>query len=84
MEHAVESPVQFDPMSSVYFQDPYATYRRLRDEAPVYWSEQYGFYALSRYDDVNRAHRDTVALSSTSTPGVPVAYSSREKLSFTW
>lgn len=65
MEHAVEAPVQFDPMSSVYFQDPYATYRRLRDEAPVYWSEQYGFYALSRYDDVNRAHRETVALSST-------------------
>ena len=60
-----DAPVEFDPMSAVYFQDPYEVYRRLRDEAPVYWSEKYRFYALSRYDDVARAHRDTTALSST-------------------
>lgn len=57
--------VQFDPMSNEYFQDPYGVYRRLRDESPVYWNEKYGFYALSRYEDVNRAHLDTASFSST-------------------
>jgi cytochrome P450 len=61
----VTDEVEFDPMSNEYFNDPYDVYRRLRDEAPVYWSDKYGFYALSRYADVNRAHRDPVALSST-------------------
>ena len=37
---------------------PYETYRWLRDDAPVYHNEQYGFWALSRYDDVVAAHRD--------------------------
>src|ERR1044071_2961536 len=57
--------VDFDPMSRVYFRDPYELYRRLRDEAPVYHSSKYGFYALSRYHDVIRAHRDWKGLSST-------------------
>lgn len=65
MSPTVDVPVEFDPMSSVYFNDPYDVYRRLRDEAPVYWSEKYGFYALSRYEDVSRAHRDVAVLSST-------------------
>ena len=39
-------------------------YRRLRDEAPVYFSEQYGFYALSRFADVLAAHRDWEGFSS--------------------
>ena len=44
--------VEFDPFSSEFFDDPTEVYRRLRDEAPVYFSERYGFYALSRFDDV--------------------------------
>lgn len=39
-------------------------YRRLRDEAPVYDSEKYGFYALSRFADVVTAHRDWQGFSS--------------------
>ena len=34
-------PVEFDPFSDEYFNDPSETYRRLRDEAPVYYSEHY-------------------------------------------
>ena len=52
------SAVVFDPVSAEYFDDPYPTYRRMRDEAPVYRSEQHGFYALTRYDDVVSAARD--------------------------
>ena len=33
-------PVEFDPFSDEYFNDPTEVYRRLRDEAPVYFSEQ--------------------------------------------
>ena len=33
--------------------------KRLRDEAPAYRNEQYNFYALSRFADVEPAHRDT-------------------------
>jgi cytochrome P450 len=57
--------VEFDPFSDVFFDDPYDMYRRLRDEAPVYHSERYGFWALSRYDDVVEAHKDWKTFSSS-------------------
>jgi cytochrome P450 len=56
--------MEFNPFSADFFDDPYETYRWLRDEAPVYHSERFGFYALSRFDDVVRAHRDWKAFSS--------------------
>jgi cytochrome P450 len=58
------SAVEFDPFSDEYFNDPTEVYRRLRDEAPVYFSKQYGFYALSRFADVVAAHRDWQGFSS--------------------
>jgi cytochrome P450 len=58
------TPVEFDPFSEDFFNDPYDIYRRLRDEAPVYYSERYGFYALSRFADVLAAHRDWEGFSS--------------------
>ena len=39
--------VEFDPFSDDYFNDPTEVYRRLRDEAPVYRNEHYGFYAYA-------------------------------------
>ena len=56
--------VEFNPLSDDFFDDPYATYRWLRDEAPAYRNEQYGFWALSRFDDVVAAHRDWRTFSS--------------------
>jgi cytochrome P450 len=57
--------VEFDPFSDVFFDDPYETYARLRDEAPIYHNEKYGFYALSRHDDVVLAHQDIQRFSSS-------------------
>jgi cytochrome P450 len=57
--------VEFDPFSDTFFNDPSDVYRRLRDEAPVYFNEQYRFYALSRFADVVTAHRDWQAFSSS-------------------
>lgn len=59
------SAIEFDPFSDTFFDDPYATYARLRDEAPVYCNETYGFYALSRNADVVAAHGDPVRFVSS-------------------
>jgi cytochrome P450 len=55
----------FDPFSDTFFDDPYPVYAHLRDEAPVYFDERYGFYALSRYADVVAAHADPERLVSS-------------------
>jgi cytochrome P450 len=60
----MKTAVEFDPFGDEYFNDPSDVYRRLRDEAPVYFSEKYGFYALSRFADVLAAHRDWETYSS--------------------
>lgn len=39
-------------------------FKRLRDEAPLYYNETHDFYAVSRFDDVNRALVDHGAFSS--------------------
>src|SRR4029453_8117980 len=59
------TPAGVKPLSADYFDDPYDTYRRLRDEAPVYHNERMGFYALSRFADVVVAHRDWQTFPST-------------------
>jgi cytochrome P450 len=65
MTRAVVEPVEFDPFSDEFFDDPYEVYRRLRDEAPVYHNERYGFWALSRFEDVLAAHKDWRTYSSS-------------------
>jgi cytochrome P450 len=56
--------IEFDPFSDDFFDDPYDTYRALRDHAPIYHSEKYDFYALSRHADVLAAHLDPRRFSS--------------------
>jgi hypothetical protein len=38
--------------------DPYPTYARLRDEAPAYFSEAWGGWLLTRYQDVQAGFKD--------------------------
>ncbi|BDB43748.1 MULTISPECIES: cytochrome P450 [Mycobacterium] len=56
--------VVFDPFSEEFFTDPYQTYRRMRAEAPVYYSAEYDFYALTRHEDVAAAFKDHQTFSS--------------------
>jgi len=56
--------LRWDPFDRTLHTDPYAVWKRMRDEAPVYHNEQYGFYALSRFDDVLDASLDTETFSS--------------------
>ena len=59
MSNATVSDLNYDPFSVETGYDPHALFRRMRDEAPLYYSEEHDFWALSRYDDVERAHLDT-------------------------
>ena len=52
------SDVYYDPYNVNIDADPYPVYRRLREEAPLYYNEQHDFYALSRFGDVDRALSD--------------------------
>ncbi len=50
--------VHYDPYDVDIDNDPYPTWRRLRDESPLYRNEALDFYALSRWDDVKPALLD--------------------------
>jgi cytochrome P450 len=53
--------VAYDPLVQ---EEPYAAYRALRRDFPVYRNEERGFWALSRFDDVQRAAREWRSWSS--------------------
>jgi len=52
------SDVYYDPYDVGIDADPYPVFKRLRDEAPLYYNEQYDFYAVSRFADVERGFAD--------------------------
>jgi cytochrome P450 len=62
---ATESDVYYDPYDFEIDADPYPVWKRLRDERPVYYNDRYGFYALSRFDSVERALVDWRTYSSS-------------------
>ncbi len=64
----VIDPIRYDPLADVGGPDPWAIYRRMRTEAPLYHSAERDVWALSRFDDVQAAARDWRTFSSE--PGV--------------
>ena len=54
----------WDPFDTDLDDDPHEVWRRLRDEQPVYRNDRYDFWALSRFADVEAAHRDPATFSS--------------------
>jgi cytochrome P450 len=60
----VAEDLYWDPLDKSLRVDPHPTWRRLRDEAPVYYNEKLDFWALSRYADIDAAHRDPKTYSS--------------------
>lgn len=59
-----DEPLYWDPYDTRFTRDPYPTYRRLREEAPLYYNEKHDFYAVSRYDDIERGLPDWRTFSS--------------------
>lgn len=54
----------YNPYAFDVHEDPYALYRRMRDEAPAYWNGELEFWALSRFADVEAAFKDHGTFSS--------------------
>src|SRR5262245_20565978 len=55
---AVAGDLYYDPYDVEINANPYPVYRRLREEAPLYYNEPYDFWAVSRYEDVERGLAD--------------------------
>jgi cytochrome P450 len=56
--------IYWDPFDPALRDDPYPLWKRMRDEAPLYRNERYDFWVLSRFDDVEAAHKDWGTFSS--------------------
>jgi cytochrome P450 len=52
------SDVYYDQYSVEINADPYPVYRRLREEAPLYYNETHDFFAVSRFEDVEKGLLD--------------------------
>src|SRR3954451_3377167 len=50
--------IDYDPYDFEIDVDPYPVWKRMRDEAPLYYNEKYDFFAVSRFDDVERCSVD--------------------------
>jgi cytochrome P450 len=61
---ATESDVQYDPYDFEIDANPYPVWRRLREEAPLYYNAEYDFWALSRFEDVEKGLVDWRTYSS--------------------
>jgi cytochrome P450 len=59
-----KADLYYDPYDFEIDSDPYPVWQRLRDEQPLYYNERYDFFALSRFDDVERASVDWNTYSS--------------------
>lgn len=56
--------LRWDPYDRALHVEPYSVWKRMRDEAPLYYNAEHDFYALSRFDDVMAASLDTETFSS--------------------
>lgn len=54
MAETLHAQPYYDPFDFDIDDDPYPVWKRLRDSAPLYHNDRYGFYALSRHADVAR------------------------------
>ena len=59
-----DSDVYYAPYDFDIDSDPYPIWKRLREETPLYYNDKYQFYALSRFDDVERGLVDWRTYSS--------------------
>lgn len=64
MTVSTSSDVYYDPYDVGLNADPYPMFRRLREEAPLYYNAQHDFYAVSRFADVSKALVDHETFSS--------------------
>ncbi len=54
---------EFDPFGDGYQQDPPEYVRWARDQEPVFYSPQLGYWVVTRYDDIKAIFRDNITFS---------------------
>jgi cytochrome P450 len=59
-----QEDLNWDPYDYELHKDPHPMWRRMMDEAPLYYNEQYDFYAMTRFDDVLNGLTDWRTFSS--------------------
>ena len=64
MTTSATEELYYDPWNVDLNADPYPMFGRLRDEAPLYHNAIHDFYAVSRFEDVNRVLVDNQSFSS--------------------
>ena len=64
MTTSATDELYYDPWHADLNVDPYPMFKRFRDEAPLYYNDEHDFFALSRFDDVNRTLVDHQSFSS--------------------
>jgi cytochrome P450 len=65
-------PAGFNPISKEFLDDPQRWLREARRGAPVFFAPDFGFWAITRFDDIDRVLTDHETFSSASLAMVPV------------
>jgi cytochrome P450 len=60
-----DDTLYYDPYDPQIKMSPWATYRRMRDESPLYYIEEHDAWALSRHADVEQGLKDWQTYSSS-------------------
>ena len=77
--------IDYHPYSDAVINDPYPVYRRLRDEQPACYIEEFDAWFLSRFEDIWQINQNASALSAANgtTPGHLLARDTRVNTSLT-
>ena len=70
--------VYYDPYDAAINADPYPTFKRLRDEAPIYHNERFDVWALSRHAEVEKALVNWETFSSARSDILEIVQSGME------
>ncbi len=64
--------MEYNPFARDTQTNPYPVYQWLRDEEPLYHNPDLNFYALSRFDDVLKAHLEPGTFLSNHGPSIEI------------
>lgn len=87
--HPVSETAQaFKPFSQEYLQDPYQFFSSARQSEPVFFSPQYNYWVVLKYDDIATVYRDPETYSPVNarhpvTPICPAAAKVRDQQNLT-
>lgn len=66
-------PIDHDPLSAEQRENPYPTLARAQREAPVFFSERFNLWVVTRYDDIWTVLKDPKRFSSAQSTAVSAA-----------